>query len=274
MPTSSSLPRRSGAHPGTLTLAALAAAGTALLAVPAAVAAPGDNGDVTVRIEDADAPVDPNQPGACEFYLEAASFDVVPGLAWTIEPQPARSGAAQLSGHLTLAAGEGRTDGTMALPEGQYKLTWRTDGGMGAGKQKFFKVDCRNETPAAGPDSEGQTEPGTEQDAGPDKEQEAAEDTGRSAERNVGRDAERNGGQDTERGAERNSGQDADRNADRNAGPDMPNGGPPAGGGGLAQPQGFGPLGGAPVAGMVAAGLVAVGGAAYFRLRRRADGAA
>ncbi|WP_159766477.1 hypothetical protein [Streptomyces sp. HM190] len=52
--------------------------------------------------------------------------------------------------------------------------------------------------------------------------------------------------------------------------PVAPNGGPPAGGGGLAMTQDF-----SPVAGAAAVGVAAVGGVAYLRLRRRrADGAA
>lgn len=52
--------------------------------------------------------------------------------------------------------------------------------------------------------------------------------------------------------------------------PTAPNGGPPAGGGGLAMAQDF-----TPVAGAAAVGLAAVGGVVYLRLRRRRpDGAA
>ncbi|MDQ1044182.1 hypothetical protein [Streptomyces sp. V4I2] len=49
----------------------------------------------------------------------------------------------------------------------------------------------------------------------------------------------------------------------------VPNGGPPAGGGGLARADAF-----TPVAGAAAVGLAAVGGVAWFRLRRRSHGAA
>lgn len=52
-------------------------------------------------------------------------------------------------------------------------------------------------------------------------------------------------------------------------GPGGPNGGPPAGGGGLAREDAF-----TPVAGAAAVGLVAVGAATWFRLRRRTHGAA
>ncbi|WP_225838346.1 hypothetical protein [Streptomyces sp. NK08204] len=48
-----------------------------------------------------------------------------------------------------------------------------------------------------------------------------------------------------------------------------PNGGPPAGGGGLARSEAF-----SPVVGAGAVGLAAVGGTVWFRLRRRPHGAA
>ncbi|WP_328337595.1 hypothetical protein [Streptomyces violaceus] len=48
-----------------------------------------------------------------------------------------------------------------------------------------------------------------------------------------------------------------------------PNGGAPAGGGGIARAEAF-----TPVAGAAAVGLAAVAGAVWFRLRRRPDGAA
>ncbi|MDN3022104.1 hypothetical protein [Streptomyces sp. S.PB5] len=50
-------------------------------------------------------------------------------------------------------------------------------------------------------------------------------------------------------------------------GPGGPNGGPPAGGGGLARGDAFAPVAGAAV------GLTAVGGVMWFRLRRRPHGA-
>jgi hypothetical protein len=55
----------------------------------------------------------------------------------------------------------------------------------------------------------------------------------------------------------------------RDGGHRGPNGGPPAGGGGLARSEAF-----TPVAGAATVGLAAVGGAVWFRLRRRPHGAA
>jgi len=54
----------------------------------------------------------------------------------------------------------------------------------------------------------------------------------------------------------------------RPGGPGGPNGGPPAGGGGLARDAAMGP-----VAGAAAVGLAAAGGAVWLRLRRRPHGA-
>ncbi|OQD54396.1 hypothetical protein BM536_020595 [Streptomyces phaeoluteigriseus] len=192
MPTSSR-PRR------VATLTALAAGGAVLLGAPAAVAAPGDNGDVKVHMAGTAVSAQANQPKVCKFYLDAFNFDVAQGINWTIAPQSAQAGTtATLSGTVTLANGAGVTENLM-LPDGQYKLTWVVVGGSGAGKQKVFKVDC----------------------------------------------------------------------PDRPNGPGGPNGGPPAGGGGLARDAAF-----TPVAGAAAVGLAAVGGAAWFRLRRRSHGAA
>lgn len=192
MPTSSR-PRR------VATLTALAAGGAVLLGAPAAVAAPGDNGDVKVHTVGTAVSAQANQPKVCKFYLDAFNFDVAQGINWTIAPQSAQAGtSATLSGVVTLANGAGVTE-NLLLPTGQYKLSWTIVGGNGAAKQKVFKVDC----------------------------------------------------------------------PDRPHHPGGPNGGPPAGGGGLARDAAF-----TPVAGAAAVGLAAVGGTAWFRLRRRSHGAA
>ncbi|WAU83493.1 hypothetical protein O1Q96_29655 [Streptomyces sp. Qhu-G9] len=202
--SASSLPRSLGVRSGAAALTAFALAGTALLGAPAAFAAPGDNGDVKIHAETTSPTDQRNEPKVCKFYLAAFNFDDVQGITWTIEPQPAASASATLNGTLTLPIGTGYTD-TLALPDGQYKLTWKIMGGNGAGKSKVFKVDCKPTAPTKPP-----------------------------------------------------------------ATPPAPNGGVPAGGGGLAE---------APTVSAVAAagavGLVGVSGFVYFRmLRRRPDGAA
>lgn len=203
MPTTS-LSRRAGAR--TAAVAALTVALVPLSGmstVGAVPLAPGDNG--TVKIHSApfgSVPRTPygdprDEPKVCRFYIDAAHFDTVQEITWEIEPQPADPNGASISGDLSLAGGTGHT-ADLALPDGQYKLTWNITGGMGAGKHKVFKVDCA-------------TVPG---------------------------------------------------------GPGGPNGGPPAGGGGLARDAAFGP-----VAGAAAVGVAAVGGTMWLRLRRRPHGA-
>ncbi|GGN90228.1 hypothetical protein GCM10011579_085990 [Streptomyces albiflavescens] len=161
MPTSS-LPRRVGARTGAAALAALTVAGAALLGAPAAVAAPGDNGDV--KIHEAGTPVDDqnNEPKVCKFYLDAFNFDGLESIRWSIEPQPPVAGSEPLNGTIILPpSGHGWT-GELSLPNGQYKLTWTFEGENGAGKQKVFKVDCPTGTPSPTPSpSPTRTGPGT-----------------------------------------------------------------------------------------------------------------
>lgn len=203
MPTSS-LPRRAAAR--TAALAALTLAGTALAGAPAALAQPGgDNGDV--KIHEVGTPFDDqrNEPKVCDFYLAAFNFDPEELVTWTIRTQPEVSGGAQLPNAThpdnTVTIEQDGTAQTipLALPDGQYKLTWTTNLGHGAGKHKVFKVDCPISKPTA---------------------------------------------------------------------PPGPNGGPPAGGGGIARDDAFGP-----VAGAAAVGIAAVTGVVWFRLRRRSHGA-
>ncbi|MEV0224518.1 hypothetical protein [Streptomyces sp. NPDC050704] len=199
--SASPLPRSARVRTGAAALTALTLAGTALLGAPAAFAAPGDNGDVKIHAETTPDTDQSNNPKVCKFYLAAFNFDPNQAISWVIDPQPANSGTATLNGTLTLPTGTGRTPvkpATLSLPNGQYKLTWKIEGGMGAGKHKVFKVDCPI-TPPGGP-----------------------------------------------------------------------NGGVPAGGGGLAQTPSVSAVGAA-----AAVGLVGVSGFVYFRmLRRRPDGAA
>ncbi|MFD5078253.1 hypothetical protein [Streptomyces sp. NPDC058371] len=149
----SALPRPVGVRTGaTATLAALLLAGTALIGAPAAVAAPGDNGDIKIH------PVgtrfgDPKDtPRVCKFYLDATGFDVAQGITYTIQPQPPLPNTATLNGAITLASGIGHTD-PLALPDGQYKVTYKVLGGAAAGKEKVFNVDCPSTvaSPAPGP---------------------------------------------------------------------------------------------------------------------------
>jgi len=140
MPTSF-LPRRAAAW------AVLAAAATVVCGAPAAVAAPGDNGDV--KIHEVGTPFDDqrNQPKVCDFYLDAFNFDTVQEVTWSIETQPSIPGGATRSGSITLTTGTGHTMPVAQLPNGMYKLTWNFVGENGAGKHKVFQVDCPSPPP-------------------------------------------------------------------------------------------------------------------------------
>ncbi|MEH0422124.1 hypothetical protein [Streptomyces sp. B21-083] len=149
--TTSLRPRRTGVR--TAALAALTLAGTTLVVAPA-VAAPGDNGDVKIHKVGTPFTDQRNQPKVCDFYLDAFNFDDLPDnqdIEWSIETQPLIANGATLADTLQL-----ENDGTghtmpLALPDGQYKLTWTIVGGNGAGKHKVFQVDCPTGNPTPTP---------------------------------------------------------------------------------------------------------------------------
>ncbi|MFH8463142.1 hypothetical protein [Streptomyces sp. NPDC017991] len=153
----SPLTRSVGVRTGATALTTVALAGAALLGAPAAHAAP-DSGDVKIHAETTSPTDQRDETKVCKFYLAAFNFEGVgvTGITYIIEPQPAASAAATLNGTLNLPIGTGYTD-TLALPDGNYKLTWKPVGGAGAGKEKMFKVDCK---PAAKPDAKPQTPSG------------------------------------------------------------------------------------------------------------------
>ncbi|MCX4992009.1 MULTISPECIES: hypothetical protein [unclassified Streptomyces] len=156
--STSSLSRRSGPRRGAGALVTLAVAGTALLGAPAAVAAPGDNGDV--KVHDSGTGVDDprEDPKVCHFYLDGFNFDPGQQVTWFIVTQPLVAGGANLRGSLDLPSGHARTP-ELTLPDGQYKLTWRFVGENGAGKSKVFRVDCPIGIPTSSP-SASPTGPG------------------------------------------------------------------------------------------------------------------
>jgi hypothetical protein len=150
MPTSS-LQRRVGARTGAATLAALTVAGVALMGAPAAVAAPGDNGDV--KIHKATVPVDSqnNDPTVCGFYLDAFNFGGLQKVSWSIETQARVADGVALAGDIAIPpSGHGWTK-DLSLPNGQYRLTWTFEGATGAGRHKVFEVDCPSGTPSPTP---------------------------------------------------------------------------------------------------------------------------
>lgn len=133
--------------PGRAATAAAAMAGAMLLggATPA-VAQPGDNGDVKIHRVGTSFTDQRNEPKVCDFYIAAFNFDAGQTVTWTIAPQPAGPGDMR-DGELTLPTGTGYTMPIPRMSDGQYKLTWKIEGGAGAGKHKVFKVDCANITP-------------------------------------------------------------------------------------------------------------------------------
>ncbi|PSM45300.1 hypothetical protein C6Y14_04395 [Streptomyces dioscori] len=153
----SPLTRSVGVRTSAAALTTVALAGAALLGAPAAHAAP-DSGDVKIHSETTSPTDQRDETKVCKFYLAAFNFEGVgvTGITYIIEPQPAASAAATLNGTLNLPIGTGYTD-TLALPDGNYKLTWKPVGGAGAGKEKLFKVDCK---PAAKPDAKPQAPKG------------------------------------------------------------------------------------------------------------------
>ncbi|KPI18203.1 hypothetical protein OK074_7972 [Actinobacteria bacterium OK074] len=135
-----------GARTARTTALAVFTTGLALAGVPAAHAAPGDNGDVKVHEVGTLFTDQRDEPKVCHFYLDAFNFDVAQSVTWDISTQPAVTGGATLSGAIALASGTGHTL-PLSLPNGQYKLVWKITGGNGTGKQKVFKVDCPIGTP-------------------------------------------------------------------------------------------------------------------------------
>ncbi|MEU9997938.1 hypothetical protein [Streptomyces sp. NPDC050848] len=126
--------------------ASLALGAVTLAGAPAAVAAPGDDGDVKVHHAGPIPPRTPlddqsNKPKVCKFYFAAFNFDGLQELDWTVSPQPPVDSVA-LSGKIAVdAQGKGHTP-NLALADGMYKVEWTWEGQQGAKKSKVFRVDC------------------------------------------------------------------------------------------------------------------------------------
>ncbi|MGI5453482.1 hypothetical protein ACQEWB_09975 [Streptomyces sp. CA-249302] len=154
------LSRRAGAR--VAAVAALTLAVGPLLGSPALAAPlPADNGDVKIHEVGTDFTDQRDEPKVCDFYLAAFNFDGAPTpehVTWSIDPQSNGPGAGtgHLDGELTVAADGSAHTMPLGLPNGLYKLTWKTDLGHGKGKFKVFKVDCASpkptpSTPGGGP---------------------------------------------------------------------------------------------------------------------------
>ncbi|MCP9959557.1 hypothetical protein [Streptomyces sudanensis] len=120
----------------------LALGGLALTSAPAAVAQPGDNGDV--RIHDIGTPPldQRSESKVCRFYLAAFEFAGLQQVAYTLTPQPLEAGDPTVQGTITLTpTGTGQST-ELKLPDGQYRLTWTFAGAVGPARMKTFRVDC------------------------------------------------------------------------------------------------------------------------------------
>ncbi|MFB8772625.1 hypothetical protein [Streptomyces broussonetiae] len=148
MPTLPRPCRRAGAR--TTALAALTLAGSTAFGVPAAVAQPPvDNGDIKIHKMGTTFSDQSDESQVCDFYLAAFDFAANEQIHWEIDKQPVPGPRPELAGDIT-AAGNGAAQSVpLGLPNGQYKLTWSTNLGHGAGKFKVFEVDCATPKPRA-----------------------------------------------------------------------------------------------------------------------------
>ncbi|GAA3712579.1 hypothetical protein [Streptomyces tremellae] len=135
----SASPRLRRPRTGAVALAAAALTGTTLLCASAAVAAPGDSGDLKVHPAGVPASNTSDAPQVCSFTLAGTNFQTLTSLTWTVTPLPKVPNKPTLTGQLTLKQGKGAT-GTLSLPNGTYTLAWTFPGGVP--KQKKFEVNC------------------------------------------------------------------------------------------------------------------------------------
>lgn len=141
--------RSHGVRTGTAAAAALAVAGFTLAGAPAAFAAPGDSGDLTVQSVGAGRGGQHRDgaPKVCEFRVTASNFETLPAIPFTIIAQPPTVPPGNtLAGTLALSQGVGSTQ-DYQLPDGTYQLLWTVPAGI---KQKSFVVDCGQEQGSRG----------------------------------------------------------------------------------------------------------------------------
>ncbi|CAL9378867.1 MULTISPECIES: hypothetical protein [unclassified Streptomyces] len=123
-------------------VAGLALGGIAIAGAPAAVAQPGDNGDIAIHDTDTPPLDQRSESKVCRFYLAAFNFAGLQQVTYTITPQPLQVGDPTVTGAINLApTGTGQTT-ELTLPEGQYRLTWTFPGATVPGNLKVFRVDC------------------------------------------------------------------------------------------------------------------------------------
>ncbi|MFB7371020.1 hypothetical protein ACFC0D_14390 [Streptomyces sp. NPDC056222] len=132
----------------------MAFGGAALAGAPAAVAAPGDEGDIKVHHAGRpgevsrtgeNSPV--NNPSVCTFYFAAFDFDGLQSINWAITPQPSVD-SVTTSGSIPIDAAGSGISPDLTLADGRYKVEWTWEGQQGPEKSKIFRVDCDD---SAGP---------------------------------------------------------------------------------------------------------------------------
>ncbi|MCX4965461.1 hypothetical protein OHA98_11560 [Streptomyces sp. NBC_00654] len=272
MPISASV-RSRGTRTGTAVAAALAVAGLTLAAAPAAYAAPGDSGDLSVQ--SAGQQRGNNRDGApvCAFKLVAANFETLPAVPFTVTAQPPTVPPGDtLVGTLALSQGRAISQEYL-LPDGTYQLQWVVPVGL---KQKTFTIDCerqdRNQGRQGSQGSQGNQagEGGQEGQSGQDGQGGQGSQSGQSGQ----------GGQGGQGGQASQSGQSGSEGSSW-SGEDkgnQPSGAVPAGGGGVPTMEtvssesgsGFGTGTALAASAAGVAGLILVRRSA----RRRASGAA
>ncbi|WP_345042693.1 hypothetical protein [Streptomyces sannanensis] len=141
-----STPRPVGALSGMIAASTLVLGSLALLSAPAAVAAPGQNGDM--KVHKVGTPFNDRTSDAkvCTFYLAASDFDTAQKVDWTISPSSSGQAAQPgVSGSIALASGTGHSE-PQSMPDGHYELSWTS---AGVAKHRKFDVACRPENAVA-----------------------------------------------------------------------------------------------------------------------------
>jgi hypothetical protein len=115
----------------------------------------GNNGTLKVHEGAAESqPERANDPKVCDFHLHGFNFDETSSGQWQINGQGRTDGRVWTSGSWGMSDAEGdwRT-GVMTLADGHYKVSaWQTtpDDPPGGAKTKVFKIDCADDSTAAG----------------------------------------------------------------------------------------------------------------------------
>ncbi|MEU5401622.1 hypothetical protein ABZ348_20270 [Streptomyces sp. NPDC005963] len=148
MPITASVRPRTGAA-----VAVALAAGLALADAPAAFAAPGDSGDLTVLSASSSRGNVQREDSVCKFKIVADNFENLTAIAWTITSRPPTTPQSDtLSGSLPLDEGRARSD-EYRLPDGTYQLQWTVPSGVT--KLKTFVVHCEEGSTSGGANTNG-----------------------------------------------------------------------------------------------------------------------